>query len=120
KEASVRRIIKSLSLADGEQRELGANASRQLSRRSAKQPDLEVVMRRIAGRHVLIDECRRVNVVDHEIELAVVIQIRVGRTIGKSRLVDSPAPAFVGEGHVAVVAEDIARFGVRWQVPQKS
>ena len=77
-------------------------------------------MRRIAGRHVLVDECRRVNVVDHEIELAVVIQIRVGRTIGKSRLVDSPAPAFVGEGHVAVVAEDIARFGVRWQVPQKS
>src|SRR6266550_1896424 len=48
------------------------------------EPDLQIVMDVVIGLHVLVNRGRRVDVIDHEIELAVIIEIRIGRAIRKA------------------------------------
>ena len=82
------------------------------------QGDPQVVMCIVLGLHVFVDECGTVGVVHDEIELAVVIEIGVGRPVRKARLIHSPFFGSVGERQVTLVPEDVVGRLVRAQLPQ--
>jgi hypothetical protein len=66
-----------------------------------------------AGSAVAVHECGHVGVVDHQVQVAVVVEIGVGRAVGVAGHVQPPVGRLVGEGEVAVVAEGIVGDALR-------
>ena len=52
--------------------------------------DPEIVMGVVLGLNVFIDERRPVDVVHHEVEPAVVIEVGIGRAVREARRADAP------------------------------
>ena len=87
--------------------------------RLPRELDLEIVMRIVLGCDILIDECGRVDVIHHEIEPAVVVEIGIGRAVRIAGLVHSPCCGLVGERQVPVVPEDVVGHPVTGQLLQE-
>ena len=66
---------------------------------------------------VLIDRRRRVDVVDDEVEPAVVIEVGIRRAVREAWLPQAPGLGLIPEGEVAVVAEDVVRDTIAPQRP---
>ena len=64
-------------------------------------------MRVVRGLDIVIDERGRVDVVHHEVELAVIIEVGIRRAVREARTAHSPRVCLVGEGKVTRVAEDV-------------
>ena len=87
-------------------------------RRLPLQLDLQVVMSVVLGLDIFVDECGRVDVVHHEIELAVVIEIGISGAIRKARLAHPPFFGSIGKCQISLVPEDIVRHLVTVQLLQ--
>ena len=75
-------------------------------------------MRGVARRlDVFVDRGGRIDVVDDDIQPAVVVQVRERRAVGESRIVQSPIASAIGECEIAVVAEQVIRDAQAGQVP---
>ena len=74
----------------------------------------------VLGLDIFVDGRGRVDVVDHEIEPAVVVEVGVRRAVRKSRLVHSPLFGLAGERQIAVVSEHIVGQPVAVQLLQES
>ena len=61
---------------------------------------------------VLVDRRGRVDAVDHEVELAVVVEIGIRRAVRKAGLLDAPFLALIGERQVAVVPEHMVGYAI--------
>ena len=83
------------------------------------QRDFEKVMCVVFRLDILVDGRRRVDVVDDEIELAVVIEVGVGRAVREARLVQSPVLRHVRERQIPVVPEDVVGHAVTVQLLQQ-
>ena len=84
------------------------------------EPDLQIVMDVVIGLDVLVDRGRRVDVIDHEVELAVVIEIRIGRAIRKAPSIHAPLLGHVRERQVTLVPKQVVREVVTGQLLQES
>ena len=104
-----------LARATGRQDETGAEPAPVRAR--AIENHRQVVRARV-GLRVFVDRRRRVDVVHDEIELAVVVEIDIGRAVGEARLVNAPRVTHIGEGQVAVVTEHAVRELVTAELPQ--
>ena len=113
-ESPVRCVVDVLLLSAGGENQLRPNSRGLLAWRLADELDLQVMMCVVAWCDVLVDEGGAVDVVHDEIQPAVVVEIGVCRAVGVSRLPESPLFARVGEGKVAIVAEDVGRLLVIW------
>ena len=71
------------------------------------QRDAQIVMGVVLGLDILVDGGGRVDVVDHDVEPAVVIEIGIRRAERKARLIHAPCFGLVGERQVTIVSEDI-------------
>ena len=76
-----------------------------------------VVVRRTAD--VLVDERPCIDVVHDEVQPPVVVQIGVRRAVREARVGQPPGDRLVGEGEVAVVAEDVVGLRKRPQPVEK-
>ena len=80
------------------------------------------MVRIVLGLDVVINECRRIDVVHHQIELAIAIEVGVRGAVRKARLFQPPLFRLVGECQVAVVAEQVIglfpRVDVLEQLPR--
>src|SRR5690349_1132488 len=72
----------------------------------------------VGGLDILVNGRGGVDIVDHEIERAVVVEVGVGGAVGKARMIQSPLSGSVRERQVAVAAEDLAGDLVATQVLQ--
>ena len=118
-EATIGRVVDVL-LPPGHRRyQLRSNPGGELTRRITAQSHFQVVMRVVSGADVLIDEGRRIDVAHHQIELAVVVEIRVRRSVRETRLIHPPGAGHVGEGQIAVVAEHVVRESVSGEILQQ-
>ena len=103
--AAVRRVIDVLLLSRG--REDQARSDPPPVGRLPLQRDLQIVMGVVLGLHVLVDEGRSIDVVHHDIELAVVIEIGVRRPVRKARPLHPPCLGAVGERQVTLISEHV-------------
>ncbi len=72
-----------------------------------RQPQLQVAVAQLAGRPVVVHEGRPVEVVDHQVQGPVPVQVRVRRPVRVRGRAQPPLPPLAREGQVAVVAEDV-------------
>src|SRR6266436_5978542 len=114
----VGRMIEILLLSPRRQDQLGADAPSVGG--LPVEPDLQIVMDVVIGLDVLVNRGRRVDVIDHEIELAVVIEIRIGRAIRKAPSIHAPWLCHVRERQVTLVLKQVVREVVTGQLLQES
>ena len=72
----------------------------------------------VLGLDIFVDECGRVDVIHDEIELPVVIEVGIGRTVRKARLAHPPFFGSIGKCQISLVPEDIVRHLVTVQLLQ--
>ena len=58
---------------------------------------------------VFKDGCGLVNLVDHQVKVAVSVEVSIGTTVAVRRAGGQPLPGHIGKAQVAVVAEDVVR-----------
>ena len=80
----------------------------------------QVVMGVVLRLDVLVDGRGPVDIVDHQREPAVVVEIGVRRAIREARLVHSPFGRLVGKRQIGIVAEDIIGQPVAVELLQES
>ncbi len=69
---------------------------------------------RIPVRFILIEESRLVNVVHHDIQIPIVVEIGIGRAVAIGRTVHAPGFCLIGESNAMVVRENsIGNIGGR-------
>src|SRR3979411_66405 len=76
------------------------------------------VMRVVYGLDVMVDEGRCVDVVDHEVEPAVVVEVGVCCAVRVAGLIQAPLTGLVGERQITVVSKYVTRQLVTGQILQ--
>ena len=64
---------------------------------------LQVIISRASTGFIAVDKGRLVDVVNYQVEIAVVVQIGIGGPVGKTFLIEPPSSSLVGKSKVAVV-----------------
>ena len=107
----VRGMVDVLLLAAGREDQCRADAP--FVRRLTLELDPQTVMGVVARLDIVIDEGRGVDVIHHEIEPAIVIEVGVGGAVRETRTLHPPCSRLVRERQVPVVPKDVAGLGVR-------
>ena len=115
--AAVRGMVEVLLLPSGREDQLRPDPAS--VGRFPRQLDLQVMMGVVSWLDIFVDGRGRVDVVDHQVEPAVVIEIGIRRAIGEARLLHSPCFRLVGERQIAVVMEHIVGQAVAVQLLQE-